>query len=121
MRAGCVQAWGILVLTALVLAPLTSGQDAAKSEEEARKEILATDGRNVTFYGHLYSTGRDQPMPMNTQFPLDEDDYSRGLFGGCGSLKGVPMHALGGTAVLAGTAGDCISWPENENWFFSTA
>lgn len=88
-----------------------------ESEGDARDSIAAREGSPIDFYGHIFSTGRGAPMPMNTQYPAGADDYSRGIFGNCGTFHGVPAYVASGSF---GTAGSCEEYTENENWWFTT-
>ncbi len=40
--------------------------------------VSPAHAEDVAFYGHTHGHGRDAPMPVNTQFPRGESDYSLG-------------------------------------------
>ena len=90
----------VSVLAALLMASFVPAASAQASEE------VTTD---VTFYGHIFGTGRSgarSVMPMNTQFPDGEADLSQGA-----------------TAHTCGVPGDvtCEDDPANEAWLYTTA
>lgn len=98
------------LLVAAVL-PFALAQDApAADANQTREEILAEPGKEVTFYGHIFSYGRGSPMPMNTQYPKGEADYSIGT----SSLCGVPPPAPADNE-------DCRTNAANEQYWYSTA
>ena len=81
---------------------------AAQSAEETTSDI--------TFYGHIFGFGRTAPMPMNTQFPKGEADYSIGQFVLCGG--GIP-DLPDSQVFIAPSCGD--DFGVNEEWWYTTA
>ncbi|HUR70141.1 MAG TPA: hypothetical protein VM370_12930, partial [Candidatus Thermoplasmatota archaeon] len=98
----------VLALVALLVASLVLPSAAAKEAEET-----TTD---VTFYGHIFTTGRGSPMPMNTQFPAGEADLSQGIVGHTCGLSPAPIDTPVGS-----TGEDCEADPANEAWLYTTA
>lgn len=94
--------FSILVLGLLFvgLAPALAQEPPAADIEQTREEILAQPGQPITFYGHIFSFGRDEPMPMNTQFPAGEADYSIGTATGCGNPPPAPADTECETAAF---------------------
>ncbi|MHB8604484.1 MAG: hypothetical protein ACYDCK_04445 [Thermoplasmatota archaeon] len=99
MRGLALAALGILVVSALAPSlPAASAPGASGTSL-------------VTFYGHVFSTGLDNPMPANTQFPVGEDNVALGSFAMCsavGSLDGVGVdrdHAKENKLALYSTPG----------------
>ncbi|MEK6975218.1 MAG: hypothetical protein AABY18_02615 [Candidatus Thermoplasmatota archaeon] len=105
-----------LLLAALWL-PAAWAQDPPVADAtQTREDILKQPGLPVTFYGHIFAHGTGDPMPMNTQFPTGEADYSIGEAGGCGQpppLPAGPPHVAGGE--------DCETWGSNTQLWYSTA
>jgi hypothetical protein len=92
------------LIVALAVLPLAAAQsDTVKSIEQ-------TPGTDITFYGHIFDVQRGSPMPMNTQFPVGEDDFSRGWAGGCGDPPPAPDNSA-----------ECENWNLNENFWYTTA
>ncbi|MHB8605968.1 MAG: flagellar hook assembly protein FlgD [Thermoplasmatota archaeon] len=75
----------------------------------------------VTFFGHVFSSGLDSPMPANTQFPVGEADYGSGLVDSpveCGT--GLPQGPVAsGPGNTGGT--DCDHYTANKLALYSTA
>jgi hypothetical protein len=108
-----------LIAVAALLAASTIAQPQT-GDADPRDSISERPGTPIPFYGHVFSTGRNNPMPMNTQYPAGADDYSRGIFGNCGTYHGVPTYVLTpGPGV--GYDGPCEEWTQNENWWYTTA
>ncbi|HWH08950.1 MAG TPA: hypothetical protein VNX21_07100 [Candidatus Thermoplasmatota archaeon] len=96
-----------LALLTLSLLGSTVLPTAAAQEDETTE---------VTFYGHIFGFGRDMPMPMNTQFPKGEADYSIGQFVLCGTgLPDTPDVQV----VTHPSCGD--EFGTNEEWWYTTA
>lgn len=111
----------ILLLACLVTATVPATAQAPESED-ARESIEDREGNPITFYGHILGVGRGTPVPMNTQFPEGGGDLSQGVFGNCGTYKGVPTHFFsGGDGVAGGYDGPCEEYASNENWWYTTA
>ena len=91
-----------LLATALVAtAPAATAQPAAPTAAETTSEI--------TFYGHIFGHGRGAPMPMNTQFPYGEQDYSIGS----------TAHSCG--VDIPEVQSNCEDDAANEVWLYTTA
>src|SRR5688572_18772557 len=80
----------VALLAATVLLVSTAAAQTAPDEEALRREIESRDGQDVTFYGHIFAFGRGTPMPMNTQFPTGEADFSIGTTTRCGNPPPAP-------------------------------
>lgn len=89
----------------------TVAAQTVPDEEALRAEIESRDGQDVTFYGHIFAFGRDTPMPMNTQFPVGEADYSIGTTTRCGNPPPAPADNEACRGALAA----------NEQLWYSTA
>jgi hypothetical protein len=98
-------------VASLVSAVAAQGGTGGTDEEALRREIESRDGQEVTFYGHIFAFGRDAPMPMNTQFPSGEADYSIGTTTRCGNPPPAPAANDECRAGLAA----------NEQLWYSTA
>lgn len=99
-----------LFLTTVALAPLVAGQDAGGAPAQDKRP-----GRLVTFYGHVFGTGGEAPMPFNTQFPTGEENYGLGTFATCtpaGNFAPVPPVPSDGT--------NCADAEESRLILFST-
>ncbi|HLF15959.1 MAG TPA: hypothetical protein VI796_00790, partial [Candidatus Thermoplasmatota archaeon] len=85
----------------------------------------AQPGTDITFFGHIFGHGAGLPMPMNTQFPEGESDYSIGQADGCGTpppapdgtLEQVPQDPILG----AGGQDSCETWDANTQFWYTTA
>jgi MYXO-CTERM domain-containing protein len=93
----------------LLLVPLTSAQ--VDAPDAVVQEILARPGQDVTFYGHIFDWDRDAPMPMNTQFPAGEADYSIGTTTRCGNPPPAPADNEACRSAFSA----------NEQYWYSTA
>ncbi len=97
--------------SALAIALLMAGLPVVSQPSgELNNEILAQDGKDITFYGRVFDLEPGNPMPMNTQFPDGENDYSRGWSGGCGAPPPAPDDSA-----------DCENWEYNELFWYTTA
>lgn len=102
----------------LLLPSAAIGQDPpVASSEQTREEILKQPGQPITFYSHIFGFGTGSPMPMNTQFPAGEADYSIGTASGCGT----PPPAPAGTLEQTGQRPSCDTWASNHQLWYSTA
>lgn len=91
--------------------PVALAQDpVAPDAAKTREEILKQPGQDVTFYGHIFGVYRPNPMPMNTQYPTGEADYSIGTSTLCGNPPPAPADA--------GCRADETA---NEQYWYSTA
>lgn len=116
----------LVVLVAWLPAAMAQDPPAADTSQ-TREEILAQPGQPVTFYAHIFAHGQGSPMPMNTQFPDGEADYSIGQADGCGTpppapdgtMEGLPAFNVGGVPV--GGEPDCETWAGNTQFWYSTA
>lgn len=98
--------------------PSALGQDAPVADaKQTREDILKQPGQLITFYAHIFSHGQESPMPMNTQFPAGEADYSIGEAGGCGT----PPPAPEGVVPHAAGDDDCMTWTRNDQMWYTTA
>ena len=89
------------LLVAATWLPAALAQEPPVADaNQTREEILKEAGKPVTFYGHIYGFGRDSPMPMNTQFPTGEADYSIGTASGCGAPPPAPASTACETAAF---------------------
>ncbi|MEA3166078.1 MAG: hypothetical protein QOJ26_947 [Thermoplasmata archaeon] len=104
--------WVASALLLLVAVPLAASQatTGTQNEDEIRKEIQARPGQDITFYGHIFAFGRGVPMPMNTQFPTGEADYSIGTTTHCGNPPPAPAANQ-----------ECRDYVSNEQFWYSTA
>lgn len=110
---------GILLIAMTFPYALGQGDNPAVADTKAtREEILKEPGKPITFYGHIYAHGQGSPMPMNTQFPVGEADYSVGEAGGCGQPPPVPAGT--GPPHVAGDD-DCETWTANTQYWYTTA
>lgn len=98
------------IAVTLLLLLGAQGAQAQEETEEERQAIEDEPGVPITFYGHVFNNGRANPMPLNTQYPAGEEDYSIGLGGGCGAAPPQPDDSA-----------DCESWAGNEEFFYTTA
>jgi hypothetical protein len=96
----------ILLLIAFVV-PLAASQG---DQDQIRADILKREGQPITFYGHTFGWGRTTPMPMNTQFPAGEADYSIGTSTQCGNPPPLPADNQA-----------CRTAASNEAYWYSTA
>ena len=97
----------ILTVSALLAMTAPAAAQSASAEETSS---------DITFYGHIFGFGRDFPMPMNTQFPKGEADYSIGQFVLCGTgLPEVPNPQVS-TGPSCGE-----EFGVNEEWWYTTA
>jgi hypothetical protein len=71
---------GGLLLVGLAPLGLTIAQEVTNAPDVAERE-----GTPITFYGRVWgpAPGTNGPMPMNTQFPWGEEDYSIGSNANC--------------------------------------
>ncbi|HUR26215.1 MAG TPA: hypothetical protein VM327_09415 [Candidatus Thermoplasmatota archaeon] len=98
-------------IAALLISTVAAQTGPAPTDEEAlRKEIQARPGQDITFYGHIFAFGRGVPMPMNTQFPTGEADYSIGTTTHCGNPPPAPAANQ-----------ECRDYASNEQFWYSTA
>jgi hypothetical protein len=98
-----------LLVAALVLLCGVATAQTGDPLEQIRK----SPGQEVTFYGHIFGWGRTpnpQPMPMNTQFPAGEADYSIGTSTRCGNPPPLPADNAA-----------CRTLGSNEQFWYSTA
>lgn len=113
-----------LIALALVL-PSSLGQAPTTPDaKQTREEILKQQGELVTFYGHIFGFGTGSPMPMNTQFPVGEADYSIGVANGCGTPPPAPPGTLETLPNVQGTGPgeeSCETWDGNNQLWYSTA
>ncbi|HWG92350.1 MAG TPA: hypothetical protein VNZ52_15995 [Candidatus Thermoplasmatota archaeon] len=72
-----------LVAMVALLAPIAAPMAAAQEPAPAAAPAPVGPGRVVTFYGHVFGTGLDAPMPANTQLPIGEENYGLGTFAYC--------------------------------------
>ncbi len=100
-RAHVIGMAGIMVV--LVAAPLSVAQDPAAPAADAEKTRSTSV---ITFYGHVFGSTLNNPMPANTQFPTGEDNYGVGATDVC-----EPVNVYH----------DCDSDPNNKLAFYSTA
>lgn len=99
---------GLLLLSSL---PAAWAQDPPAADiGQTVDEILQETGKEVTFYGHIFAFGRGAPMPMNTQFPKGESDYSIGTSTRCGNPPPAPADNQA-----------CRTLAANEQYWYSTA
>ncbi len=73
MKATVFSVVTVVALIAMAAAPNV----LAQSDDASRKSST------VTFFGHVFSHGADNPMPANTQFPNGADNYGLGEFDWC--------------------------------------
>ncbi len=108
-------AWVLASAFLLLAGPLFVG---AQPSGELNEEILAQEGKDITFYGATFAMGRSNPLPMNTAYPYGVNDYSFGTGdGGCGT----PAPAPDGS-VPSAVQPECIDeFAENELWWYTTA
>lgn len=110
-----------LFLVAAMWLPATLAQEPPVADaSQTREEIMQQPGKQVTFYAHIFHHDQNNPMPMNTQFPAGEADYSIGQALGCGT----PPPAPDGTFEdLPGGAGyeSCETTGYNNQLWYSTA
>lgn len=100
----------VALLVVALLLPAAVAQDPPVADaKQTRDEILKQPGQAVTFYGHIFGIDRGNPMPMNTQFPEGEADYSIGFADGCGNAPPLPADD------------DCETWSGNNQLWYSTA
>lgn len=105
----------VALLAVALLMPAAVAQDPpAADAKQTRDEILKQPGQPVTFYGHIFAHGQGSPMPMNTQFPTGEADYSIGQADGCGTPPPLPDGAKADEP-------DCMEWEGNTQLWYSTA
>jgi hypothetical protein len=105
-----------ILLGLLLVAPLGSAQAGDRVPQDQAvvvEEILKTPGKMVTFYGHQFHHDQANPMPMNTQFPKGESDYSIGVASGCGAPPPLPTNALAKPS--------CETWASNNQLWYTTA
>lgn len=117
MRETLKLSYSLLIVGIFLLVPMSGvqAQDGGNADE-----IADTPGEEITFYGHVFGIGRDLPMPLNTQFPEGEGDYSIGYANGCGGPPPAPEDEP--TGELYGNSNeDCEGWPLNEEYFYTTA
>lgn len=115
------QMFAALVLIILVAAPTVHAQDEPEPEE-VREDITAQPGTPITFYGHLFE--HDRPMPINTQFPDGEDDYSIGFAQPCGTPPPLPdgtLEQIPSIPQVGKLYPSCDEYEGNEMFFYSTA
>lgn len=92
----------------IALAPGATAQDAAPVKD-------TRPGKAITFYGHVFGTGLNAPMPFNTQFPIGEENYGLGTYSICtpaGNAFGLPPTPSEGT--------NCDDDPNPKLVFFSS-
>src|SRR5688572_26852784 len=104
----------VLGLGLVAVSPALAQEPPVADTEQTRDEILATPGKPITFYGHIFTHGRDEPMPMNTQFPAGEADYSIGQADGCGTPPPLPPDS-------DPSQESCETWAANTQMWYSTA
>ncbi len=95
---------------------LAASLPTALAQDDVREDIASRSGVPVTFYGHIFDVTTGSPMPMNTQFPINEDDFSRGFGGSCGSRMGVPL-----SPNEDGSNMDCGNDTLTANFWYTTA
>ena len=101
----------LLLVAGLALPSTLAQAPPVINEADVIAEILKTPGKEVTFYGHIFTNGRQDGSPMNTQFPDGEDDFSRGFSTACGQPPPAPADNA-----------DCRAGLDlNENYWYSTA
>lgn len=106
------------MLLALVLA-LSAASTAALGQGNQPGDTGGTD--EVTFYGHVFGHGLDQPMPANTEAPIGEDNYGIGTGAYCQDAgPTVPSAPVVGTP-LVGDMEPCNEEEGNKLALFSTA
>ncbi|MHB8603703.1 MAG: hypothetical protein ACYDCK_00490 [Thermoplasmatota archaeon] len=104
-------AWTIFAV--LVVGSFSSAVSAANAPPPDQK---ARPTSSVVFYGHVFGSGLDTPMPSNTQVPTGEDSLGTGRFDYCTSAisiddntnvePGVDCdHSNGNKLVLYSTPG----------------
>jgi hypothetical protein len=102
-----------LLACAVILAtciPAALAQDPpAADATQTREDILKQDGQKITFYAHIFAHDRNSPMPMNTQFPSGEQDYSIGQALGCGNPPPLPAND------------ECMTTDYNSQFWYTTA
>jgi uncharacterized protein (TIGR03382 family) len=104
-----------VLLVAASWLPAALAQDPPVADEnQTREEILKQPGQDVTFYGHIFAFGEGSPMPMNTQFPIGEADYSIGTAAGCGTPPPLPPGSWDDET-------ECQTWEANTQLWYSTA
>lgn len=115
----------LAVLVVLALwSPAALAQDPPVADsKQTREQILEQPGKPVTFYAHIFGHGYGNPMPMNTQFPRGESDYSIGFANGCGTPPPLPPGTLEGLPQTQGVGGEtsCETWDGNAMLWYSTA
>jgi hypothetical protein len=84
MRSAVVAVLGLALLTSPVVGLLAGEQAQAQEAREDRE----TD--RVTFYGSIFGHGLWQPMPMNTIYPEDEENFGTGYLAQCGPTPANP-------------------------------
>ena len=89
----------MLALLALAAASASLAPAAAQTSMQNAEETTSL----ITFYGHVFRHTRAEPVPMNTQYPWGESDYSLGSYDWCG-----------------GPAIPCDEDPNPELWMYST-
>ncbi|MCA1814271.1 MAG: hypothetical protein LC624_10045, partial [Halobacteriales archaeon] len=95
----------------LLLPPAAHAQDAAPADDGARASQV------VTFYGHVFSVGLDDPMPANTYPPEGDQLFASGYApDNCGVL---PAEDPSGIAAPGGTS--CDTDPLDKRVLFLTA
>ncbi|MHB8603701.1 MAG: hypothetical protein ACYDCK_00480 [Thermoplasmatota archaeon] len=114
--------WMLAGIALISLAAVPFAAAAAPSGASAASAAIdSTDAQGstspISFYGHLFDVNRANPMPMNTQFPAGEEDFSAGYGGGCGMT---PADVPDPTGVEGNQYADCMADPYNEVWFYTT-
>lgn len=100
----------VALLAVALLLPASMAQSPTTPDvKQTRDEILKQPGQLVTFYGHIFGIDQSNPMPMNTQFPAGEADYSIGFASGCGNPPPLPADT------------GCETWTGNNQLWYSTA
>lgn len=107
----------LALVVGLFLTPAVAAQETDDAERKTSP---------ITFYGHVFATGYDLPMPTNTQFPKGEDNLGLGDGTLCTPAGQLDGGGTGADLPVAGPTfvdptGTCENSPATKLVLFSTA